>query len=324
MASQTQPVTTTDVLNYMGEAFAIGETFGKSPVLSIAQARNGADIAGSTTFPMGNAFTGDAPAQDGVTEDDSIGGGTNTSYTPAQATNTMQIFQDFWLQSFAAAAFQNQNSGVNTLQQPQTVSTKKAQQRDLHVAQTMADYEYSALRGTSQAWTNAGTTGAMGGLVTAIEAGSETAAVGATLSKSLIKTEIARMSAAGAEFQDLFLVGGAHQVQVLDDLYGNAKESTTEGGTDISIVRMPVAGRATILFDPILADDDLIFIDMAHVKPVFAVPDPAETGIAMTAGVNIVPLALTTGGRREMLYMLASIDWDATVFHGMISGLATS
>ena len=64
MASQTQPVTTTDVLNYAGELFYLGDTFGKSPLLTESGRRNGFKVSGSTNFSMGNFFTGDAAAQD--------------------------------------------------------------------------------------------------------------------------------------------------------------------------------------------------------------------------------------------------------------------
>lgn len=323
MASQTQPITTTDVLNYAGEAFALGATLGKSPIISEAGLRNGFKVAGSTLFPMGNFFTGDAPAQDGVTEDDSIGAGTNTSYTPAQVTQNMQIFDKRWIRSFAASAFEPEQSGVNTTQPPQTISTSLATQEDMHVKQAMADWEFSGLYGTSQVWTDASTTGAMGGLLTAVQAGSETAAADVALSLTLIDTEIARMAAAGAEFEDIWVVSNAFQNQALNKLFGNPIMSQTTAGTNIQTIMLPVAGPVKVLYSAAMAADDLAFIDLAHFSPVFGIPK-VKSLPGLGAGINVVDLALTTAGERQMLYMLASVDYDNIAYHGMISGLATS
>lgn len=323
MASQTQPITTTDVLNYAGEAFALGAKLGKSPLISESGLRNGFKVANSTLFSMGNFFTGDTPAQDGVKEDDSIGAGSDTSFTPAQVTQNMQIFQDFWIRSFAASAFEPQQSGVNVTQPEQTISTQLVTQEDLHVKQTMADYEYSALYGTSTAWTNADTAGKMGGLFTAVQAGSETDAAGAALSISLIETEFTRMADAGAEFEDPWISVGAFQSFALNTLYGNSEMHQTEGGTWVRTLLLPVAGQCTVLYNPAMAADDFGIVDLAHFSPAFGVPNVRSLP-GLGAGINVVDLALTTGAERQMLYMLASVDYDNIAYHGMISGLSSS
>ena len=317
MASQTQPITTTDVLDYSGEAFFVGATFGVSPIMSRAGLTTGFKTSTANQFSMGNFFTGDAPAQDTQTEDASVAAMALTSFTPSQNTQNMQILRKTWVQSYAAQALNGNLSGVAVLGMGKTESRALATQRTAHLKMLMADFEFSALRGTSQAWTNAATAGAMGGVVTAIEAGSETAAGGAALSTNLINTEIVRMAAAGAEFVDPVITCGAFQYQALDALYGNAIQSQTTGGTNVRTIMLPVMGQAEIIYNPVLAADDLVILDMAHISPVFGV-------VAGKPPIFIEALAKIAAGTQEQLYSLASVDYNDVLFHGMVSGLATS
>lgn len=324
MASQSEPITTTDVLDYIDDIFYIGATYGKAPALTRQGLSRAADgfpatykVATANQFPMGNELAGDAAAQDGVTEDNSIGAGSNTSYTVSQNTQYMQIFQYYYILSYARIALSGAISGVAIAGQPLAGVGTLGVQREAHLRQALADFEYSALRGTGQAWTNAATAGKMGGLVTAIEAGSETAAGGATLSKSLIKTEIERMAAAGAEFGDMVVMANAHQINILNDLYGNPPMSMGVGGTMVSTINFPLMGPTEVMYNPTLATDDLVFVDYNHFMPVFGIVEGKGT-------VIVEPMARTTAAQREMLFFIASIDYDSTKFHGMVSGLATS
>lgn len=322
MASQTEPITTTDVLDYTGELFYVGATFGKAPILALAglneEAGNFSNykISRGNQFPMANTIAGDSAAQDGVTEDASLSTSTFSSYTASQTTNYMQIFKYDWTQSYAAAALNGTISGVAVQGQEAGVD-ELATQRMAFLKQMIADYEYSALRGASQAWTNAATAGKMGGLVTAVEAGSETAAAGAELSKTLIDTEIARMAAAGAEFGNVVVAGNAHQIQQINNLYGNSMQSSTVGGVNLQTVLLPIAGMCRVVYDPTLATDDLVFIDLEHFSPVFGV-------VPGRPPVFIEQKAATGASVPEELFSLASVDYGNILWHGMVSGLATS
>jgi hypothetical protein len=317
MASQSQPITTTDVLNYAGALFYVGATFGKAPTLSYKGLTTGFKTATGSNFPMVNYIAGDSGAQDGQTEDDSIAAMTNSSYTPTQTTQYMQQFRYTYVQSYASKAMQGTLSGVAVTGMGVAAAATIPAQRLAHMKQLMADFEYSALKGTAQAWTNAATAGAMGGVVTAIESGSETAAAGAALSKTLINTEIARMYAAGCEFGDMVITANAHQIQQLNELYGNAIQSVTVGGFNLQTVNLPIAGPVKILPNAEVATDDLVFLDMNHYTPVFAVVPGKPV-------VVVEPIAQLGAGEYEQLFTIASIDYGDVLFHGMVSGLATS
>lgn len=317
MASQTEPITTTDVLDMSGPLFYVGQTYGKSPLLSRAGLRRGFRVVTGNQFSMSNQITGDAAAQSVRTEDASIAAVTKTSYAGNQTTQNMEIHLEQYVQSYASMALGNNLSGVANHSDPTSQINTLPTQREAHLRQLAGDLEYSALRGTSQAWTNAATAGATGGLVTAIEAGSETAAAGASLSVALIETEITRMAEAGAEFLEPVIAANAFQIQQLNTLYGNAVQSITEGGTQVMFVNLPVMGRAEIVYDPILATDDLVFVDLMHFRPAFGI-------VPGKAPIFTESIGKVAGGEIEQLYTIFGIDYDNILFHGMISGLATS
>jgi len=317
MASQSEPITTTDVVNYTGELFYIGAKYGKSPLLSMAGLTDGYRVVTGNQFAMANAITGNAPAQNAVSEDASIAAVTRTSYAASQGTNYPEIHNLQYVISYAAEALNGMVSGVANVRDTQAVVASMPTQRLAHMKQLAVDLEFSAMRGTGQAWTNAGTTGATGGLVTAVEAGSETAASGATLSTDLIDTEVARMAAAGAEFSNMVIAAGAYQLQRLGQLYSFAPQDRTVGGVNLRQVLLPIMGTCGVVYDPVLADDDLVFVDMDHFKPCFGIV-PGKPPIFTET------LAKVSGGTPEMLYCIFGIDYNSIVFHGMVSGLATS
>jgi hypothetical protein len=323
MASQTEPITTTDVPNYVGLLAAVGAKFGKSPIVSRAIQRNGVRPVTGSQYPMINTLTGDAPAQVGVTEDASLSPGTNTSFAAAQVTNYMQMWHKKYAWSYASQSLYGNVSGVPGVPEPIARVANISTQRQAHLMWLAQDVEYSCLRGTAQAWTNAATAGTTGGVVTAIEAGSETAAAGASLSKALLETEIKRMAAAGAVFEDPVLACGAHQYWRLSELFAFAPQSRTEGGYDIVSILLPIAGRCDVVYNPILADDDVALLDMAHLKICFGYV-PGKPQSSSTFGVLIEPLAKTGAGDFEQMWALFGVDYENILFHGMVSGLATS
>jgi hypothetical protein len=297
--------------------FYQGATYGKSPLLSMAGLTRGYRTTTWHQFPMSNAISGNAAAQNVVTEDASIAAITATSYAAAQDTNYLEIHNVTTTYSYAAQALPGGVSGVAINGDPLANIRSPQVQREAKMRQLAGDLEFSALRGTGQAWTNAATSGATGGLVTAVEAGSETAAAGAALSTTLIDTEIARMAAAGAEFVDMVIACGAYQMQQLNKLYGNPPMDRMVAGVALQTIFLPIAGRCGLVYDPVLATDDVVFVDMAHFSPVFGIV-PGKPPIFFE------PRAKVGSGDYEALYCLFGIDYHDIIYHGMVSGLATS
>lgn len=317
MAFGNEPITTYDVPNYTGPLFSYGLKFGKSPSISRAWARNGARIVTDKTYPMANVMTGDTPSQAVVTEDASLAAVTNTSITASQTTNYLQIMFRQYQQSYASSALAGPVSGVAATGEPLAKVADMTAQRRAHLMQLASDMEFSALKGTAQAWTNAATSGATGGVVTAIEAGSETAASGAALSKDLLNTEISRMLTAGAEFADPVIFCNAFQYQSLSELYAFVPMSRAEGGENITTIVLPIVGSIPIVFNPEVATDDVVILDMAHYQPVFGL-------VPGKPPVFAEPVAKVAAAEKEQVYTIFGIDYHNILYHGMVSGLATS
>ena len=69
MASQTQPITTTDVPNFnVGELFTIGVESDNARLISLAGLNGGWKVTDHTEIALSNTIGLDAGAQDGVTE----------------------------------------------------------------------------------------------------------------------------------------------------------------------------------------------------------------------------------------------------------------
>jgi hypothetical protein len=317
MASQTQPGTTTDVPNYVGTL--LFDFVDGSPFISESATRNGIRRVNATQFEMSNIVSADTGAQDGATEDAQstpTALADFTSYAATQTTQEVQSFLKRYIQSYSAGGATGEIAGVAVGGVEVAQVNSLSNQRMAHLRQLAIDWEWSALYGTSQTRTNAATAGAMGGLLTAVEAGSETAAGGAALSADLINTEVARMAAANAEFIDMWVAGNAFQIQQLNALYGNGIQSVTEAGVNITILNLPVIGPCKVLFHRALDTDHLAFVDLGHLRPV-SMPNGRPD-------VSVEPLAKVGAGNAEMIYADLSIDYDAIQYHGMLTGLATS
>jgi len=318
MASQSEPVTTYDVPNYVGPVFYQGAEYGKSPLLSLSLAVNGGYRTSlSKTYPMSNAISGNANAQNVVTEDASIAAIAAISYAAAQDTNYLEIHNVTTTRSYASMALQGGISGVAINGMPLANIQSMEVQRQAKMLQLAGDLEWSAIYGTAAAWTNAGSSGATGGLLTAVEAGSETAAGGAALSTTLIDTEIARMQAAGAVFLFPVIVAGAYQYQRLNNLYGNPPMDRKIGGVNLVTINLPIAGACGLVFEPSLDADHVAFVDIRHFWAVYGIV-PGKPPIFFE------PRAKVGSADYEALYCIFGIDYSDIVYHGMITGLATS
>ena len=317
MASQTEPITIADVPNYVGEVLYYGAKYGRSPLVSMAGLTAGYKVAATHNYPMGNFITGDTPAARAQSEDDSIAAMTNTSYAASQVTNYLQIWRRTYAISYARQALSGVVAGVPVAGEPAAQVGGLPVQRLAHMKQLASDMEYSCLLGAGHAWTNSATAGATRGLVTDLLATGKTDALGVAISKDLVRTELERMAAAGAEFNRMVIAAGAHQVQVLNELYGLAPASEKVGGVNLSTILLPLAGPCGVVFDPILPDNAILFTDMEHFAVVFGM-------VPGRPPIFVEPPAKVGAGDYEQLFSIFGVDYDHVAFHGLITGLATT
>ena len=316
MASQTQPITTTDVPNFSaGEIFTMGKQAGTAPLLSLAGLNGGWKTGTAAQFAMSNILTLDAAAQDGVTEDAQLAAGSYTSYAGGQNTNYMQDFQKRYAISYARQALANGTTGVNVAGQPVADVGSLAVQREAHLLQLLADLSYSALQGTAQARTNAATAAKMQGITTNLVANTKKTNSTGDLEADL-QTEIARMVAAGARPSDTFVLAcGAARYMDITNTFSFAPQDRNIGGTDLSTIILPVLGQVAVINDEQIPSDQVLVADIDHLKVVFGVVDGKSN-------IVVEPIAKIGAGDYEQIWFTASIDWDDDDFHGLIDGIA--
>lgn len=306
--------------NYAGPLFVIGNQFGKTPLLSMIGGLTGGRNVGTDTFPMGNFITLDAASQGfTVTETASLTAPDSDIYTPAQTTNFVELYQRKFTLSYKKMSVTGQISGEAVVDMGVVNMGDPQNQRNAFLAQLAIDYEYAMLLGTGTDPTTAGTNGKMRGIITAIAADGDTEVDGAggALSESLMnQLEVAILSKNTALSMPVILAG-AFQIQRLNVIYGFAPESTTIGGVTLRQINLPTLGPVPVAYDPMMAADDLLIVDVSKVAPMF-LPVPGKPAVFFE------PIAQTGAGTSEQLYTQISVDYGAADLHAYIKDLATS
>lgn len=320
-------LTDSDTLNYRGAMFMYGAQ--QAPFLN---AISGASKRTRTrTFPIGNQMTLSAGAQTVQSEDTSAAAGTPTTITLAQAVNVCQIQKHDVASTFIKEAVSGQFSGVNADGFAPAL-TGLAFQKKLQLMQMAKNLEYSFLQGTYVAESTSATACATRGLKNAIT--TNTVAAGSKkLAKTMIEELVREMVDSGAPFDSVIMLCNAFQMQMLSDIYGYAPMDRTTGGVAINNILVPGAGVIRTLFSPQMPTDEIYLVESSVCSPVFLPVPPSVEGIAIGAPQNVMengidvgyyPLGTVAAQAGGFLFMAAGLDYGPEMWHGSITGLATS
>jgi len=306
--------------NYAGELFVIGNQYRKTPLLSMTGGLTGGRTTGTDTFVMGNFITLDAASQTyTVTETGSLTAPASDIYAPAQKTNYIELHQRRFTFSYKKRSMMNAIGGEAIVGEGVVNMGDMQKQRDIHLAQLAIDLEYSMLLGAGTDPTTAGTNGKTTGVITAMVNDGSTEIDGASgvLSKDLMnQLEVAVLGQTGS-MQTPVIFAGAFQIQQLVDIYGYAPDSWNVGGVTLRTINLPTIGPCGVVYDPVMATDDLALLDVAKIAPVF-MPVPGK------GTVFFEPLGTTGAGESEQLYCQFGVDYTNADLHGYIKDLATS
>ena len=319
--------TDSDTLNYRGAMYMYGAQ--QAPFLNA--------ISGNTkrtrtrTFPIGNQYTLSSGAQTVQSEDTSAAAGTATTVTLSQAVNVCQIQKHDVASTFIKEAVNGQFSGVNADGFTPAL-TGLAFQKKMQLIQMAKNLEYSLLQGAYVAESSSATACSTRGLKNAIT--TNTVAGGsAKLSKAMIEELVREMVTSGAPFDNVIMLCNAFQMQMLSDIYGYAPQDRTTGGVAIDNILVPGAGVIRTLFSPQMPADEVYLVESSVCAPVFLPVPPSVEGISIGAPQNIMEngidvgyyalgtVAASAGG---FLFMAAGFDYGPEMWHGSITGLATS
>lgn len=313
-------------LNYAGTLFTLGKT--RTPFLNKLLGINATDVNGfdlesainsglirtvnNPYFSVAQPSTLTTPSQDVVTETASVTPSA-TTVTRSEDTNVIEIHQKLAEVTYAKQSSWGLRSGINT-NEPYNPLNELDFQVAANMKQIAANIDFSCIKGTYAAPSDAGTAGQTRGLEGAISTNA-TAAGSATLSKALIDTTLASMVAAGAPLENIVAIGNAFQVKKINDVYGFAIQSTTIGGTTISEVHTPY-GIFNVMLDPNVTTSTLLFTEMAVCKLVIL----PYNGMYMV----VEDKEITGAAIAKHIYIQVGLDYGAEEYHGKITGLATS
>ena len=305
--------TSRDDLNYLGVLYEIGAN--QTPFLNLIGGLQGggATISKSFLFPIAQPYALTAASQPAITEADSVTSNTATTVTRGQDLNTVQIFQYTVEVSKAKQSTSGELSGLSALG-VQPVTDEFEFQKMAQFRQMAIDLEYSMINGSYQAAATSATAAKMRGLINAITTNT-TAAAGATLTKALMDGVLAEMATTGAPFDNILIMCNAFQKQKLTDIYGYVPTDRFIGGSNITRIVTDFC-TADVVFNPHVATDDVIIVDLSVCKPVFVPVD----GQVLT----FEELAKVAASKKGEWYAQIGLDYGPEEYHGSITGLATS
>lgn len=281
-------------------------------------------------FAMNSNYLLESAAQPGITETASLTAPTPTSYVRDNEKNVCEIYQEKISLSYAKLSAANRlrytevsTSGYAYSTQPGTnpVSDELAFQLQANLEQIRVDFEYSALNGTYQLGTSAGVAFKQRGIITGSTV--NTVAAGSVdVDKDIVDELLVEMAGNGA-----FELGGrmvvfanAFNMKKLNDVYGYAPTSRTEGGTGINMIYTPF-GNFPLVYNPRVPATTILFCNIDALSVVFQ-PVPGKS----TVENNVIweQLAKTGAGEDWQLYVQMGLDYGSAYFHGTITGTTSS
>ncbi len=316
--------TDTATLNYRGELFLIGNY--ATPFMSMIGGLNTGKRSTAFAFPLAQPWNLNAASQDVQSETTAAAAGTPTTYTRGQDTNVCQIMKPDAAVTFKKQSTMGSISGINT-EEGQPVRNELTFQKEAAFRQLAINIEYSFINGVYVAESVPGTDVATRGILTAVNAGTNTvAAAGATLDKDLIDELMREMATNGSVFDNPVIFCNAFQKQKFSDL-GYEPDSRTVGGLNITTYITDFATMG-IVYTPQMPTDDLLIADLSVCTPVF-VPvrfDAEDFVMDSEAGGDViwVPTAMTAAKKGGFYYTQIGLDYGPEEYHGSITGLATS
>lgn len=309
MAQVSGQHTTFNTPNYVGELFSV--TPADTPFLSMIGGLTGGKRTTSKQFSW-QTVDNAAAAQPGILE------GAEASYEGRDRTevfNVTQIFQEAVEVSYTkAAAVGNLDGQAIVGNQP--VQDEMAFQVRLKLEKIARDAEYTFLQGAYAFPADNLTARTTRGILTAIT--TNTVAGGAAaLSKAMIDDLLLQVFTSGGPMRmPVFFVNG-FQKQKLSSIYGYAPEHRNLGGVNITNIETDFGVVGVAPVDRHMPADSVLLADVSVCAPV--IMEIPGKGFLFEE-----PLAKTGAYDRRQLYGEIGLEYGPELWHGKITGLATS
>ena len=308
MGSFSGTSTIYDLPNYVGELFSI--TPFETPFLSMIGGLTGGLETQSTDFTW-QTVDNAAAAQPAILENAAP---VNEERTRSQVSNVAQIFQYGISLGYSNLAARGNLSGISIVGN-QPVQDELSFQMTLKLQRAARDMEYSFLQGAYQKPSDNTTARKTRGLKNAITTNA-VAAAAAKLNRTHTQALWKAMADSGAPFSNTVIFANAFQRMQLTDIYGYAPEDRHVGGLSIKQIEMDF-GYVGIVYNRFMPVDEIYAVEL----PVCA---PRMLNIPKKGFLFVEPMAKTKAAEEFQLYGEVGLEYGPELWHGKITGLATS
>jgi hypothetical protein len=312
--------TTFNDFNYLGLLYEIGQNM--TPFLNSIGGLQNWRQAASQEFAIDAEYRLQTAGQPSISETQSITAPTPTDYVLSQNTNCVQIFQEAINLTYARVSDTKLLAGLPVADQNNlAVTDPLAFQKATALRQVAVNAEYTFLNGTYNNPRLSPSGGAdpgpyqTRGILPAIQT-NVVAAEGAELTKGLMDQLLRTMAAAGAHFVDPVVHANAWLVNQLSNIYGYAPFKDNVGGVRVETILTDFC-QLHVVYSPKMPVDTIGIFDISLCAPV-VLPVPGKGFLFYE------DLAKTGATERGQIYGQIGLQYGPEMWHGKITGLATS
>ena len=324
MANVSGQGTLWNLPNFAGQLFTPSHV--KTPFLDMISQTG---TVNQPEFAMSSNYDQEAASQPGITETASLTAATATGFVRTNEKNVAQIFQEQVSVSYAklsakdrikrvevsTSGFAYDEAGANPVQD------ELAFQVQANMNQIKMDLEYSALNGTYQLGTDAGTAFKMRGIITAST--TNTVAAGSVdITRTIMDSLFKEMADNGAFSREgvFTIFCDSWNKQQLTNAYDFVPMDRELGGSNIQRI-MTDFGDMNIVYVPRVPTTTILVANMSEVSLVFQPEANKPTGEDL---LILEMLAKTGASENWQLFGQMGIDYGSSVFHGTVTGTTSS
>jgi hypothetical protein len=308
---------TDTLLGYSGMLY--DKTNEATPILNSLAGRD-AQIQ-SNEFVLGQDYETEAAEIPEISEQASLTAPNPTFVTRTQNTNVIQIFHEALSMSYAKASNGNQLAGVNLA----GAVANPTNEMDFQIAAKMRkiakSIEKTFIQGTYAKAATSAAANQTRGFISAITTNAVAATGTPALDIWLVNQVMEKIADHGGNLQGLTLVVGGVQ---LNQINGSAVENgltivpatRNENGINVTKIVMPF-GEVSLMLDPYVPAGTALLLNLPVCRLVHQ-PVPNK------GNFFVEELAKTGAADKYQIYGQVGLDYANELFHGKITGLATT
>jgi hypothetical protein len=296
--------------NYSGMLFTSDVV--EFPLTNLIGGVQGAAQTNNFEFPIGQSYSHEAASQPAISETASLAAPDAIEYTRDQESNVTQIFQEKVSISYVKMSNPGRLEGLNSAGQVANPISDADFQKAMAFEKIARDLEYTEINGVYQKSINSGVANKTRGLLAA--ATTATNAASAYLTKEMVDTHLRAMFAAGSKFKRPVFLGGAFQVEKLNDIYGNVPADWNIGGVRLSVIRTIYGDMGVLAPHRFMPTTQLLLADLAVVQLVFQ-PTPPKGNLFYEV------LSKTGAAESGQIFGQIGLNHGPGFAHGRIYGL---